>query len=206
MSDKLATVDIKGKDYVMVNERIRAFRETFKGYRLTSQILSLENGICTMKAEVQDENGNVIATGHAQEKESSSFINKTSYIENCETSAWGRALGNLGIGIDTSIATYEEVANAVIQQKKPTKEDTKRMQEGQEQFDKMFSAEKEKEPEDKHLAMICKLLERLSESERIVLDYYKKKKLVDLTEAQKIEAIKILKTKQAKLAKQTKQA
>lgn len=58
-----------------------------------------------------------VAQGTALEKESSSFINKTSYAENCETSAFGRALGNLGIGIDTSVASYEEVANAIENQK-----------------------------------------------------------------------------------------
>jgi hypothetical protein len=45
-----------------------------------------------------------------------SLVNKTSYIENCETSAWGRALGNLGIGIDASIASAEEVITAIAQQ------------------------------------------------------------------------------------------
>ena len=113
---ELKTVDIKGKSYVMVNERIKAFRENFEGWSLTSEIISLEDGIVTMRASVIDENGVLRATGHAQEKETSSFINKTSYIENCETSAWGRALGNLGIGIDESIATYEEVGNAIRQQ------------------------------------------------------------------------------------------
>ena len=54
--------------------------------------------------------------GYAQEKESSSFINKTSFIENCETSAVGRALGMCGFGIDTSIASYEEVQNAINNQ------------------------------------------------------------------------------------------
>ena len=63
----------------------------------------------------------------AYEKEGSTFINKTSYIENCETSAWGRALGNLGIGIDTSIASAEEVQNAVLNQspKKSAKKEDK---------------------------------------------------------------------------------
>ena len=37
------------------------------------------------------------------------FINKSSYVENCETSAWGRALANFGIGVDSSIASAEEV-------------------------------------------------------------------------------------------------
>ena len=113
---KLATVDIKGKEYVPVNERIRAFREAYKGYRLVSEIISHDNGIVIMKAEVMDDRGEVIATGHAYEREGSTYINKTSYIENCETSAWGRALANLGIGIDANIASYEEVASAMKQQ------------------------------------------------------------------------------------------
>lgn len=115
---KLKTVNIKGKDYVEVNTRVKEFRtnETYKGFRLTSEIIDLSNGVVTMKATVLNDKGEVIATGHAQEKESSSYINKTSFIENCETSAWGRALGNLGIGIDTSIASCEEVQNAIENQ------------------------------------------------------------------------------------------
>ena len=69
-----------------------------------------------MKATISDENGVVLATGHAQEKESSSFINKTSFIENCETSVVGRALGMCGIGVDVSIASAEEVQNAINNQ------------------------------------------------------------------------------------------
>ncbi len=126
---KLKTVSIKGKDYVEVNTRVKEFRtnEAFKGYRLTSEIIDLTNGVVTMKATVLDTNGDVIATGHAQEKESSSFINKTSFIENCETSAWGRALGNLGIGIDTSIASSEEVLNAIENQEKAKKTGLKKV-------------------------------------------------------------------------------
>ncbi len=112
----LKTVDIKGKDYVMVHERIRAFREAYPNYGLLSEILSIGDGVVTMKAIIADEAGRIIATGHAQEKEQSSYINKTSYVENCETSAFGRALGALGIGIDTSFATADEVANAIKQQ------------------------------------------------------------------------------------------
>lgn len=112
---KLKTVNIKGKDYVEVNTRVKEFRtnETYKGFRLTSEIIDLSNGVVTIKATVLNDKGEIIATGHAQEKESGSYINKTSFIENCETSAWGRALGNLGIGIDTSIASCEEVQNAI---------------------------------------------------------------------------------------------
>lgn len=119
----LNTVGIeKGKKtthYVMVNERVKAFRSICPAGRITTKIVSIENGIVTMMAEVADEVGNVIATGFAQEKESSSFINKTSYIENCETSAVGRALGFAGIGIDGSMASAEEVANAIMNQRDP---------------------------------------------------------------------------------------
>lgn len=119
----LNTVGIeKGKKtthYVMVNERVKAFRSICPAGRISTSIVSIENGIVTMMAEVADEAGNVIATGFAQEKESSSFINKTSYIENCETSAVGRALGFAGIGIDGSMASAEEVANAIMNQRDP---------------------------------------------------------------------------------------
>ena len=114
----LKTIDIKGKQYVEVNERIKYFRtaEEYKGWSLTSQIVSIENGVCIIKAKITDDKQIIRATGYAYEKEDSTFINKTSYIENCETSAWGRALGNLGIGIDSSIASAEEVQNAQANQ------------------------------------------------------------------------------------------
>ena len=116
----LPTMQIKGKDYVLVNSRVDAFRYLFPNGSITTDLLSVENGICIVKATVKDEEGKVLSTGLAFEKESSSYINKTSYIENCETSAVGRALGFLGIGIDISIASYEEMQNAIEQQNAKT--------------------------------------------------------------------------------------
>lgn len=113
---EIKTTDIKGKDYAEVNQRIKAFRMLYPSGSIETSIESLENGICVMKASVFDDTGRVLGTGHAYEKEGSTFINKTSYIENCETSAVGRALGMCGIGIDTSVASYEEVQNAIVQQ------------------------------------------------------------------------------------------
>lgn len=112
----MSTLDIKGKDYIPVNERIKAFRYIYPKGQILTEIIGLENGICTIKASAYDEEGHLLGTGHAQEKETSSFINKTSYIENCETSAVGRCLGMLGIGLDNGFASYEEVANAKKQQ------------------------------------------------------------------------------------------
>ena len=106
----------RGKEYVEVNQRVTAFRMVYPTGSITSEILSLENGVCVIKATCADENGQILGTGHAYEKENSSFINKTSYIENCETSAVGRALGMAGFGIDTSICSAEELQNAVLNQ------------------------------------------------------------------------------------------
>lgn len=121
----MKTVDIKGKKYVEVNERVKYFRENYAGWSLTSEIVSLQDGVCVIKATIRDDSGREMATGLAYEKEDSSFINKTSFIENCETSAWGRALGNLGIGIDASIASADEVENAQLNQTEKPKIDFK---------------------------------------------------------------------------------
>jgi len=117
----IKTVDIKGKDYAQVNDRVKAFRELCPNGSITTDILEMENGVVTMKATVYDEDGKVLSTGLAQEKESGSFINKTSYIENCETSAVGRALGFAGIGVDGSMCSAEELVNAINNQNKPDK-------------------------------------------------------------------------------------
>lgn len=116
VNSEIKTTDVKGKDYAEVNQRIKAFRKLYPNGCISTNIEKLENGVCVIKATVFDEKDFLLATGYAYEKEGSTFINKTSYIENCETSAVGRALGMLGIGIDVSVASYEEVANAVIQQ------------------------------------------------------------------------------------------
>ena len=117
---KLKTVNIKGKEYVEVNTRIKYFRQNFKDWSLTSELVELTNESVLIKAVIKNPEGRIIASGYAQEEKSSSYINKTSYIENCETSAWGRALGNLGIGIDSSVASYEEVRTAIEKQETQT--------------------------------------------------------------------------------------
>lgn len=114
----MKSIKIKGNDYVMVNERIAYFRtaEEYKGWSLVSEIITMDNDNCTVKGIVIDDKGTIRATGHAQEDRTSTMINKTSYIENCETSAWGRALACLGIGIKDSIASAEEVDMAIKKQ------------------------------------------------------------------------------------------
>ena len=124
-NESIQTTAIKGKDYAEVNQRIKAFRMVYPDGFISTEMLQNENGVCIFRAEVgyQADNGdgNVLGVGTAYEKEGSSFINKTSYIENCETSAVGRALGMAGFGIDTSVASYEEVQTAIENQKKKPK-------------------------------------------------------------------------------------
>ena len=117
-NEALKTIDFKGKGYAQVNERVKAFRMVCPNGSISTEIVSMEDGVVTMRATVLEEDGTVLATGYAQEKESSSCINKTSYIENCETSAVGRALGFAGIGIDGSMASADELANALNNQNK----------------------------------------------------------------------------------------
>lgn len=143
MRDNLKTIDIKGKDYVLVNERVRAFRENYDGYGISTDMLSNDAGTVIFKATITDPAGRVVSTGYAYEKENSSYINKTSYIENCETSAVGRALGFFGIGCDTSIASYEEVAIAVAQQDAETDEDKKMAEDARRALGELTGAEVE---------------------------------------------------------------
>ena len=143
VNQEMNTTDIKGKDYVEVNQRIKAFRKLYPEGTIETEMLSNENGVCVFRARVYSSpykytnttidgvittdvqhQGVLLGTGTAYEKEDSSFINKTSYIENCETSAVGRALGMCGFGIDVSVASAEEVQNAINNQA-PTEEDAK---------------------------------------------------------------------------------
>ena len=109
VNETIKTTDIKGKEYAEVNQRIKAFRMLYPNGTIQTQMISNENGVCIFRANVIDDRGTLLGTGTAYEKEDSSFINKTSYIENCETSAVGRALGMAGFGIDVSVASAEEV-------------------------------------------------------------------------------------------------
>lgn len=121
-NESLKSTDIKGKGYIEVNQRIKAFRQVYPTGTISTEILSLDNGVVMMKATVLDDDGKTLATGLAYEKESASFINKTSFIENCETSAIGRALGFCGFGIDSSVASAEEVENAILNQNQESNE------------------------------------------------------------------------------------
>lgn len=116
----METINIKGKEYVTVNERLKEFRKTHKDYSLVTEIIELGADFCTMKASVIDDKGVIRATGYAREVIAKSPINKFAYVENCETSAIGRALGNFGIGIDEAVCTADELVMKLSQGQETT--------------------------------------------------------------------------------------
>ncbi|MFN2597304.1 MAG: hypothetical protein ABR563_08980 [Pyrinomonadaceae bacterium] len=101
------------EDYVPVAERLERFYERFPDGRITTSIVehNLESGFVLMRAEVyrSPEDAQPAATGHAFEVRGESYVNKTSYIENAETSSVGRALALLGFEVKRGIASREEV-------------------------------------------------------------------------------------------------
>lgn len=193
-TNKLKTVNIKGKDYVMVNERIKAFKELYPDYAIVTELKYLEDNMCVIKAIVLDADGSPKASGHAYEKEGSSPINKTSYIENCETSAVGRALGFMGIGIDTSICSAEELAIAMSQQETP-EQIAERKLNGEavelptgEDFSKAM-----KSASSQQITMIKTICERIGQPMDNICKKYKVKELGDLSPEQATEIIEKLK-------------
>ena len=104
----------KSKEYVPVNERLKEFRTNskYEGWCITEEVLQLTEDFVAIMVKISDEKGVVRGCGLAKEFKAG-MINSTSYVENCETSAWGRALGCIGIGIDEAVATADELQNAV---------------------------------------------------------------------------------------------
>lgn len=121
----MKSVNIKGKEYFPVNQRLIHFRSQpqYKGWRISEDVVSLDEKEGLFKVTIINPDGFEMAVAHAQEYRDSSYINKTSFVENGFTSALGRALGYLGIGIDTAIASADEVQTAVKNQ--PEKKDEK---------------------------------------------------------------------------------
>jgi hypothetical protein len=107
-------VNIHGKEYHTVAERVHAFRESNPDLTIETDIVRWEGDDVVVKASISN-NGKLLATGLAHEVRGSTNINRTSHVENCETSAIGRCLAAFGLG-GTEYATADEVANAITQQ------------------------------------------------------------------------------------------
>ena len=112
------SIKIHGKDYVLVNERVQEFHKLYPNGSIRTDLVEFSDERFIIKAEVcPDVNDRMrIFTGYACELVSSSRINKLNALECGESSAVGRAMAFLGIGIDGSIASADEVQNAVHQE------------------------------------------------------------------------------------------
>ena len=123
MAKDTGIVSIHGKEYSTVARRVGIFRERYPDWTLATEIVSRDEDCVVMKATISNHEGRLLSTGHSEEYRKSSQINKTSALENAETSAIGRALAALGLG-GTEFASADEVANAITQQRsgvhKPT--------------------------------------------------------------------------------------
>lgn len=108
-NSEIQTIPLKNKNYAPVNERIKAFRKVYPTGSIMTDIESQNEESITMITTVRDEDKNIIATGRASEKRSENGINSVRLVENCETSAIGRALGIAGFGVDTAVASAEDM-------------------------------------------------------------------------------------------------
>ncbi len=113
MSDGI--VKIHGKEYKTVALRVSEFRAKHPDWGILTKVFDANDATVIMKAEIINENDRIIGTGFAEEVRGSTMINKTSALENCETSAIGRALAACGFG-GTEYASANEVENAIHQQ------------------------------------------------------------------------------------------
>lgn len=104
-----------GAQYAMVHERVKAFCARYENGQILTEIVKDEQGHVIFKAHAVVD-GLIRGTGHAHELEGSSNINNTSHYEACETSAVGRALAMMGYSPDGSLASFEEIENAKLQQ------------------------------------------------------------------------------------------
>ena len=122
VNNDLKTIKISGKPYVQVNDRVQGFRKMFEYGCIETEIITyIPDDYCVVQARVYTlgKDGRLLlSTGHAQETlNKNKNINRTSMLENAETSAVGRALGFLGIGSVESIASADEVNKAIAEGK-----------------------------------------------------------------------------------------
>lgn len=114
-NDEIQKMKVGNGDYAKVSERVNAFRKVYPTGSIETVIEDINENEIRIKAIISDENDNLIATGRATEEKKAKgkmTINLTDMIENCETSAVGRALGFAGFGIDSDIASGEDMQKA----------------------------------------------------------------------------------------------
>ena len=113
---KNKAIKIKGKDYVQVKDRVTYFNDTYPNGSIETKVES-DNGkeiIFCAKVTPDVSNPDRHFTGFAGGIRGGSGVDSTSAVENAETSAIGRALAMMGIGIMDSVASADEMHKAGI--------------------------------------------------------------------------------------------
>jgi hypothetical protein len=110
---KLPTISIKGKQYVMVKDRIMAFQELYPNGSITTEIVKNDSESVVFKAVAipDQKNPERRFTGHSEAYRGQGQMGQVP-VEVAETSAVGRALAMLGIGIIDSVASADEMKKA----------------------------------------------------------------------------------------------
>lgn len=125
VNGEIEMIDLHGKDYAIVAERVTAFRKLYPEGFIKTQIVTITEKTVLIKVcagYYREDGGEVIlSTGYAQETFGRG-VNATNPIENCETSAVGRCLGFIGIGSKADIASAEEVVNSIVKKREAIKE------------------------------------------------------------------------------------
>lgn len=120
-NEEIENIKLGNKGYAQVNERIKAFRKVYPTGPIETTIEEIRDDYVRIMAQVSNEEGELLATGRASEMltgdAKKDYINKTSMIENCETSAVGRALGFAGFGVDSAIASAEDIERNKVNSK-----------------------------------------------------------------------------------------
>lgn len=176
---KEKAIDIKGKEYVLVSDRVIYFNETYPTGAIETQLISEPNAeMVVIKAIVIPDISQPQRrfTGYSQATWGDGYINKTSALENCETSAVGRALSFMGIGVIYSIASVDEINKA--------NSTTSKKQNDYQQSDKKASA--------KQVKLINTLLTKKGRHRDALKNHYGVESLKDLDVYQASDAIERL--------------
>jgi len=112
-------IDIEGKQYVLVSDRIKYFNDNFPNGSIHNELISFTDNTYIIKSTVIPDMSKPdrYFTGHSQAKIGQGTVNTTAALENAETSACGRALAMMGIGVIDSIASIDEINKAASNDK-----------------------------------------------------------------------------------------
>lgn len=188
-------IEYDGKKYLKVSKRLEVIRRHL-GFNLSIQtkIEHMSDAFVLVKAIIsiyKNNNWHIVATGYAEEKRNSSEINRTSAIENAETSAIGRSLACLGLLSDSEYASIDEIVFTLNNKDSNDKESNNK--------DKKSSSNNK--ISNAQIDYINKLIKNTGTILKGFLDHYKITEIQEMNEVQLNDAIQKLKIKEKNLNK-----